>query len=179
LFRLSNKIFGGLLFTICGLLICPFNSLAQSPQVLFDKGFDAYDSGNYEESIEYYKKAIELSPSNATYYYYRGVSLSMLSRNEDSILDFDTAIVLSPDYGEAYFERAYSHYLLGENEKAITNYNQAIELIPDYGPAFLNRGSVKFDMGDLAGACLDWKSSVVLGIEIARDLINEYCPSKS
>ena len=153
---------------------------AQGPgEAFFDKGYEAYDEGNYDEAIEHYTKAILADPTNASYFYYRGVSYSMLSKNELSIKDFDIALKLSADYGEAYFERAYSYYLMEENEKALKDYDMAIKLIPDYGPAYLNRGSVKFDMDDLDGACLDWKKAVILHIEIAQELVNEYCPSKT
>jgi len=148
-------------------------------KLAFDRGYEAYDEGNYSVAVEQYTKAIESDPLNAEYYYHRGVSYSLLSQNEYSIADFNKAIELVPDHSEAFFERAYSKYLLEKNEEAIKDYNKAIDLAPDFGPAYLNRGSVKFDMDDLDGACLDWKKAVILKMEIARELLNEYCPSKT
>ncbi len=163
-----------------GFIVFAFSAFGQKPgEALFDKGYEAYDEGNYEDAIGYYTNAIDADPVNASYFYYRGVCYSMLTENELSIVDFNSAIKLSADYGDAYFERAYSYYVLEENEKALKDYGMAIKLIPDHGPAHLNRGSVKFDMDDLDGACLDWKKAVILHIEIAQELVNEYCPSKT
>ena len=170
----------------CALCLALFSSpnklIAQDNKdgkLAFEHGYEAYDEGNYTVAIEQYSKAIESDPLNAEYYYYRGVSYSLLLQNEYGIADFDKAIELVPDHSEAFFERAYSKYLLEKNEEAIIDYNKAIDLAPDFGPAYLNRGTVKFDMDNLDGACLDWKKAVVLKVEIALELLKEYCPSKT
>ncbi len=161
------------------LVVISTHCYGQSAVSFFEKGYQQYDEGNYNQAIKLYDQAVALDSENASYYYYRGLCKSMLMQNEKSIADFDTAIELDPDYGEVFFERAYSYYRMDENEKSIHDYNKAIALLPDYGPAYLNRGTVKYDMDDLAGACLDWKKAVILDIEIARELLNEFCPSKS
>lgn len=147
-------------------------------EALFDKGFEAYEESDYTSAISYYTQAIELAPK-ASYYYHRGVCYSLNGDNGKAIKDFDVAIEINEAYGDAYFERAYSYYVLEDNANALLNYDKAIELMPDYGPAYLNRGSVKYDMDNLDGACVDWKKAVILDIEIAKELLTEYCPSKT
>ena len=161
------------------LTMIPIIVSAQSAEEQFDLGFEYYDAGEYEKAIDAYSLAIVAEPDNAKYYYHRGVCLSLISDNEKAIEDLTQAINLDDTFAEAYFERAFSRYGLMQIDEAINDYDQSIALDPEYGPAYLNRGTVKFQIDDLDGACYDWRKAFNLGIEIANELLKEYCLSKS
>jgi Flp pilus assembly protein TadD len=46
---------------------------------------------------------------------------------------------------------------------AIEDYNEAIRLKPDDADAYNNRGIAKSNLGDMAGACEDYRKSCSLG----------------
>jgi tetratricopeptide (TPR) repeat protein len=61
----------------------------------------------------------------------------------------------------------------GEYEKALEQYDQVIFSLPGYAIAYLNRGLTKELLGDLQGACSDWKLAFDLGIQDAKNYLKE------
>ena len=66
-------------------------------------------------------------------------------------------------------ESAYSFYQSGKNNystgdyfKAVYDFTRAIEIDPNYKSAYKNRGIAKEMIGDLKGACDDWRKTVDL-----------------
>jgi small glutamine-rich tetratricopeptide repeat-containing protein alpha len=56
----------------------------------------------YEEAIQSYTKAIELSPNNPIYYGNRAAAYSHLGQHVKAIEDCKRAIALDPKYAKAY-----------------------------------------------------------------------------
>ena len=169
------------------ILLLPSFLRAQSAEEYFDAGFEFYEAGEYYKAIDAYSKAIEIKAEQPKYYFHRGVCLSMISQNEEAVEDLSEAIRIDTTSIQSgidsryflSFERAFSKYRLKLDEEAIKDYDRTIELNPDYGPAYLNRGTIKFDHDDVDGACYDWRKAFNLGIEIANELIRQYCTSKT
>ena len=57
----------------------------------------------------------------------------------------------------------------------IFDYNKAIELDPSMAYAYYNRGFAKYRLGNLKGACSDWRKAQELGDSSAGDIIRNYC----
>lgn len=85
-------------------------------QILKQRAVDAFNAGKYSDSLDYFTKAIELTPENAQLYWCRGVTLSRLELYQRAIEDFDRSIELDPqnegkyDHNPAFTDRekAYS-----------------------------------------------------------------------
>ena len=120
-----------------------------------------YNAGEYEKSIEYYDKVIELRPT-AMAYYDRGCAYAGLEEWEKAIEDCTKAIELNPDYGTAYTNRGYVYDSLGEWEKAIVDCTKAIELNPNDGAAYTNRGSAYDSLGEMEKAIADYNKAIEL-----------------
>ncbi|WP_336182923.1 tetratricopeptide repeat protein, partial [Fusobacterium polymorphum] len=86
-------------------------------------------------------RAIELNPNNASYYYNRGNTFSILKEYEKAIDDYSRAIELNPNNASYYYNRGISFNRLKEYEKAIDDYNKAIELNPNDASYYYNRGN--------------------------------------
>ncbi len=51
--------------------------------------------------------------------------------------------------------------------------SKAIEIDPDY--AYNNRGSAKYNLGDLNGACADFRKTISLGITANIECVRDQC----
>ena len=120
-----------------------------------------YNAGEYEKSIEYYDKVIELRPT-AMAYYDRGCAYAGLEEWEKAIEDYTKAIELNPNYEAAYNNRGYAYDSLGELEKAIADYTKAIELDPNDEVAYNNRGCAYDSLGELEKAIADYTKAIEL-----------------
>ena len=61
----------------------------------------------------------------------------------------------------------------GNFNEALTILNDVIASGNNYSKAYLNRGLVKELLGDLDGACSDWKKALELGVTEAQNYIKE------
>jgi len=50
-----------------------------------------------------------------------------------------------------------------------------IEINPEYSDAYVDRGIAKELVGDLKGACADWKEASSLGVKIAAGWVRDQC----
>ena len=71
--------------------------------------------------------------------------------------------------------KANLNYDLKNFSEAIDDYTKAIELDSNDAIAYGNRGINKDSIGDLSGACEDWKVAVSLGDEEAKKWITDKC----
>ena len=58
---------------------------------------------------------------------------------------------------------------------AIEDLTKAIAVDHTFNGAFQVRGMAKKELGDLKGACEDWKKAAELGHEDALELLEEHC----
>ena len=136
----------------------------------YRQGNRYYNSGEYENAIFRYEKAINLKPDYAEAYYNRGVTYGKLGESEKAIADYSKAIELKPDLVEAYNNRGVTYRKLGESEKALADYNKAIELKPDDAGAYNNRGVTYGKLGESEKAIADYSKA----IELKPDLVEAY-----
>ena len=72
----------------------------------------------HENAIINYKKAIELSPDNATTFFHLGVLYHDLNQFSEAIKYYKRAISINPTYIDAIFNMAYAYIDLEDNESA-------------------------------------------------------------
>ena len=72
----------------------------------------------HENAIINYKKAIELSPDNATTFFHLGVLYHDLNQYSEAIKYYKRAISINPTYIDAIFNMAYAYIDLEDNESA-------------------------------------------------------------
>lgn len=93
-----------------------------------NKGAICYTYGNPQGAIKYFKKAIELDPSNASAYYNQGICYVELDKYEEAISSINKAIDMYPEKGLYFYGRAMVHLLSGHKEKAMEDFRRAAEL---------------------------------------------------
>jgi tetratricopeptide (TPR) repeat protein len=120
---------------------------SQSSADLIYKGNDLFNSGRYEEAIEYYDQV----PSTDTNYYIaltnKGNTLNSLERYSEAITYYDKALAIEPNYKEALSGKGSALYGLGRYSEAITYIDKALAIDPNYKPALTNKGNTLERLG--------------------------------
>lgn len=92
----------------------------------YNKGMDLYKLGQYDKSINAFRRAIDLNPEYIDAYYNLGSILEYLGQNEDALVVFKQIVVRKPTDYEAVYKAANLSKKLGRNDKA----KEYLSLIP-------------------------------------------------
>ena len=116
--------------------------------------------------------------------YYMELGNQKMSKNENfngaqkALLDFDKAIEIDHLHEGSYVSRCYAKYLLKEYYSAISDCNMALKIstnIDNKIGAYVNRGISKEQLGDMSGACSDWRQASYLGDDEAKNWVRQDC----
>ena len=138
-----------------------------------------HQSGRYDEAIERFNRALELSPdaSRDTLRLTRAILFARAASHHNSgkfqkavddssegmsIAEFPDLPFLSFDRHKWLFVRANSLGELGEYDKAINDLSKAIEINPEYADAYFVRGFVYFNLGQTDAADKDLEKAIEL-----------------
>ena len=126
--------------------------------------------GEYEESLMYLDKAIEINPNESCFYICRSLCLSETGQNKKSLSDLNTAIKLAPNITINFLNIADLQNDCQDYEQAILHYSRFIdcdlnlrETDDTYLSAYIGRGMAKRKIGDVKNAILDWSYASELG----------------
>lgn len=92
----------------------------------------------FEESLQYFDRAMRLAPELAISYYLSGIACYRMDRMEEARQFFSRTIELDPANGEAFFYLANIEGINGEMGKALTHYAAAVKLDSTLGDAYYN-----------------------------------------
>jgi tetratricopeptide (TPR) repeat protein len=127
---------------------------------LNNAGVMAYHNGQYEKSLELFKKAIELDPTMTEAYNNLGLTYTEINEEEKATEAFKTAIRLSPELAAAYNNLGYVFYRLGSYEEAIEMYNEAIGRSKDSASAYTNLGNAYYRLDKTEEAIAAWNQAL-------------------
>jgi len=105
-------------------------SEVSSPEALYKKGTELFMSGKYSASVNTLREAVNLSPDNASCYFYLAMSLmntSMLEDAEDALIK---AIEIEPFNDDYYTELGMVYTKRGLTEKASKTFEFALRINP-------------------------------------------------
>ena len=108
----------------------------QTAEDYLRRGKEQLEKKDYLRARESFEKAVELDPSSAEAYCFRGM---VQLDDKQAAADFTKAIELRPDYAEAYFQRGLGRDLGGKDQAALEDYSKAIELNPKFVNAYMTR----------------------------------------
>ncbi len=94
-----------------------------------------------------------------------------------AISDYKKSIEINPQKVEAYNNISYIKRLkeINDNYGSIFYATKAIEIDPYYSNAYLNRGIAKENLGDMKGACDDWREASSLGNKSTAKWVRNQC----
>ena len=160
--KMKTKAIPILMITLIGICILAPMVSAEPAEDWNGIGIGFAISGEYEQAIECFNKAIELDPNNADAYFSRGTTHARLSQYEKAIKDFDRAIELNPNYSEAYRNRGGAYAALSQHERAIEDLNKAIELNPNDDDSYYNRRLAYHELSQYERAIEDFDKAIAL-----------------
>ncbi len=135
--------------------------------------YDTNKSINLKNTLSICNKAIELNPSSAETYFYKGRIYKQLKKDKEAIEEYTKAIAINPKYEQAYLNRGIAKSSLDLKKEAISDYSKAIELnnTEDILIAYYKRGHAYLKLGDKKNAEADFKKVANSDIKInnARD----------
>jgi tetratricopeptide (TPR) repeat protein len=111
------------------------NAVKANPKAtdaLYAKGFAQQEAGKYQESVETFKKIIDLDYKNEEALYAVGVSYMQMDSITTAYKYFGMAIQMDPKYAEAYYKKGRCAEALHHNEEAKSLYQQCLNFKPDY-----------------------------------------------
>jgi tetratricopeptide (TPR) repeat protein len=103
---------------------------------------------NFNESLDYFDKAISLDESNAKAYSEKAKVFNDLRRHDKALECFNHAIYNGMNDTEDYFNRGLAEYQLKKYEEAITSFSVALELDPLSIASWEFRGNSNLNMGN-------------------------------
>ena len=159
------------------LLFVPLISFGQTSEGYFASANEKMKVKDYYGAIADFTKAIEIGepPQVSMFYMNRGLAKFYLKDYSGAIADQNKSIELFPNPAP-YYVRGQAKFFSGEDYSgAIADFTKAIELKPDYAIAYFFRGGTKEMLGDLRGACADWRRAASLGHSNSAKLVRDQC----
>jgi tetratricopeptide (TPR) repeat protein len=105
------------------------------------RGCGLYDQGKYNESIQAFDNAIEISPKFDLLWFFEGRSLFMLGKYDEAIKCFDAGIQVDPkNGGMGLYWKGKTLQTQGKYDDAIKSYDAAIKLGDFAGSSLINKG---------------------------------------
>jgi tetratricopeptide (TPR) repeat protein len=112
-------------------------------------------SGNLEEAIKYYDKALLLEPNDPDLLVMKGDALSHIRNYTGAIKYYDKALAIQPhSEGSTGIMEGIGDdlYHLGKYKEAITSYDKALAVQPNNPDLLINRGNALFHIANYSGA---------------------------
>jgi tetratricopeptide (TPR) repeat protein len=131
----------------------------------YSRAQDLSSSGRQEESIEYYRKAIELDPKFGRAYSGWATALFNIGRRDEADEQYKKALALADRMTEREKYRTQGAYFLGPGasyEQAVSHYQELVKKYPADRAAHNNLGFAYFNLLDFAKA----KEEALRAVEI-------------
>ena len=130
-----------------------------------NKAVTLYEQGRYEEAIEYYDKALKLSPEDIDIWSNKGNTLYEQGRYEEAIKCYDKALKFSPENVDIWNDKGNTLYEQGRYEEAIKCYDKALKFSPENVDIWNDKGNTLYKQGKYLEAIECYNKSLKLSPE--------------
>jgi predicted O-linked N-acetylglucosamine transferase (SPINDLY family) len=111
------------------------------------EAFQAHQTGQFEEAIASYRRAIELRPGFVEAMNNMGIAYSDLRQFPEAIEAYRGALSVRTDVAEIWNNLGDACHSLGDRAAAMENYRRAVAIKPEYGIAWRNLGDALRESG--------------------------------
>ena len=161
---------------LLSLLIIAIAALScASAEDAVETGDEFFYSGQSEEAIPMYTKAIEIDPEYAAAYVRRALARLAQADYDGAVADMDAAHKLidpqlihayTDDMRSVYFRSGVAYYDTGLYDDAIILFDKAVAVVPspsDYPATYFHRGMAHYRKGSYRRAIADF--DMLIGLE--------------
>ena len=141
-------------------------------------GANAFESGNYAQSAQYYSKVLKEKPKDDLALIGRGKAFLKLESYDQARKDFLTAIQESPERVEALYLIGNSFFYEEKYDQAIGFYNQYLSIDPFYATIWYNAAMAYLNIEEKPKACQYLKKADLHGMKAAQELLDQTCDSQ-
>jgi protein O-mannosyl-transferase len=106
----------------------------------YNLGKTLFDAGRVEETIDQYRKALQINPNYFEAHSNLGIALMQTGRAEEGREQFLQALQIKPDLPISHYNLGNAYAATGQRQRAIEHYERALALKPDYIEAHNNLG---------------------------------------
>jgi len=150
------------------------NVIEQSPEGYFaylNRGELFFKSGQLDEALADFDKAIAVIPSFYTLYNRVGVAYGQNDSFDKAIECFNRSLAINPNDDAAYYYRGYTYSFINQYNRALDDYSKAIELNQGNTKAYVQRGNLYLKTGDKRLAMSDFQKACELGDQEGCDAL--------
>jgi tetratricopeptide (TPR) repeat protein len=109
---------------------------------LYNKSLNLYNNNNYDLSLEFLKKSIDLNPNDSTLYNFLGIQYYENENYIKAIKNFETAIEITPDMKDSIYNKANCLFELELFSLADEFYTKVLNLDEDYVDALISKSHI-------------------------------------
>ena len=100
---------------------------AKNVEISLANAVKLYEEQNYKSAIEQFNKVLQITPNNATVYYYRAMAFDGLNDYQKAISDYQQTLRYAPDMIIAYYSMGVDYDALNDFTAAKENYKMYVE----------------------------------------------------
>lgn len=124
--------------------------------VLLDKaGRDLFTLGHFQQSLQCFNRALEISPGDEVLVHNRGVCLLELQQHHEALACFEQSLKASPGDNRTKSRHAQCLAKLGRSEEAMAEFDQILTAAPD-PLTFARRAELNAKLGKTKQALEDY-----------------------
>ncbi len=138
-------------------------------------GANAFESEEYDRSIQYYTKALEIDDADDLALIGRGKALLKTRSYGAARTDFLKALRLNPQRQESFFLIGNSFFYEQAFDEAIGFYEQYLSVDPAYENVWYNAAMSYLSIDDKEKGCAYLKKADDLGMDLAKEMLSEQC----
>jgi tetratricopeptide (TPR) repeat protein len=119
-------------------------------------------SGNPQQALSDYNKALELNPKYTRAWYNRGNWYYDIQDYQKAISDFTEAVKLGYNSPSLFVNRGLSYAAINQHELAIADYSKSLSINQNQPDVFVNRGNSYAISGKFESAVADFRKALEL-----------------
>jgi tetratricopeptide (TPR) repeat protein len=130
-------------------------------------GIALFKTGNVDEAMVHYQKALEIKPDFAEAHNNLGNFLFQKGSVDEAMVHYQKALEINPDYAEAHYNLGYALLKMGNVDEAIAHLQKALQINPDYAEAHNNLGYALIQKGSVDEATAHFQKALQINPDYA------------
>jgi superkiller protein 3 len=123
-----------------------------SAEDYFTRGYNASESRDHQQAIEYYRQAITMDSTLAMAYNNMGVAYKELNHLQEAVFCYQKAVDIDSTLAPAYNNIGNAYYKMQQYKRSIDFYQKAIAAEPNDAIAYNNMGVAYKGLSDFAAS---------------------------